>query len=76
MGPGTATTVSWKTGEDMGKRILKIDKKQRKNRFKKLFNTHIIFGKLLHIIINCQQKWAVEITFTCCADATASISSG
>jgi len=37
MRPETATAVSWITGEDMGKRSAKIDKKQRKNRIKKTF---------------------------------------
>jgi hypothetical protein len=40
---------------DMGKRSAKIDKNREKIGLKELFNTHI-FGKLLHMNINCQQK--------------------
>jgi hypothetical protein len=55
MGLGTATAVSWITGKY---RQTQCENRQKTENIglKILFNTHIIFGKLLHMNINCQQK--------------------
>jgi len=44
LGPGCTAEVSWRTGEERGKRSVKIDYKEKKHE-KTLLNSGIIFRK-------------------------------